>query len=69
MLRNGPALKAAQRAPRGELQRYPGADHFTPYVPPLFDKVLEDQLAFLRKHLGEGDMTRPAEASVHQAPD
>lgn len=69
MVRNGPALKAAQRAPRGELQGYPGADHFSPYVPPLFDRVLEDQLAFLRKHLGEGGLAQAAEAAVHQAPE
>lgn len=52
MLRNGPAVKAAEAAPRGELRRYAGADHFDVYLPPVFDEVLADQLAFLERHVG-----------------
>jgi alpha-beta hydrolase superfamily lysophospholipase len=51
LLRNDPAVKAAERAPRGELRRYAGADHFDVYVSPAFDTVISDQTAFLNEHL------------------
>jgi alpha-beta hydrolase superfamily lysophospholipase len=51
LLRNQPAVKAAKRAPLGELRRYPGADHFDVYLPPTFDTVVQDQIAFLNKHM------------------
>lgn len=40
------AAKAAARMPRATLKRYPG-HHFDPYVEPLFDTVVADQLQFL----------------------
>lgn len=45
-----PARDVARRAPHGELREY-DARHFEVYVPPLFDRVVEDELAFLLKHL------------------
>lgn len=49
-----PAAKAASRAPQGELKRY-ACGHFDVYLEPWFDRVVEDQLAFLGRHLlGEG---------------
>jgi dienelactone hydrolase len=50
VVRNGPAERAARRAPRGELRRYEGMDHFDVYLPPGFDEVIEDQIAFLGAH-------------------
>ncbi len=47
----GPAIKAAQRAPQGELRTYPGVDHFDIYDGPQHEAVLADQLAFLCRHL------------------
>ncbi len=44
------ALAAAARAPRAEIKRYPGG-HFDPYLEPLFQRVLADQVGFLRRHL------------------
>jgi pimeloyl-ACP methyl ester carboxylesterase len=44
----------AERAPRGALRRYPGT-HFDFYADPaLRERVLADQLAFLRQHLDLG---------------
>jgi uncharacterized protein len=40
----------AERAPRGELRRYPG-DHFDFYRDPVRQQVLTDQIDFLRTHL------------------
>jgi uncharacterized protein len=42
----------AERAPRGELRRYPGT-HFAFYRDPVRGQVLADQIAFLRTHLKE----------------
>lgn len=44
-----PAIRAAKRAPRGELVTY-DLDHFDVYVEPYFEQTVTDQLAFLRKH-------------------
>jgi uncharacterized protein len=44
------ALKAAQRIPKGEVLTY-DCGHFDPYVDPLFDTVVTDQLDFLGRHL------------------
>jgi uncharacterized protein len=44
------ALKAAQRIPKGEVLSY-DCGHFDPYVDPLFDTVVSDQIDFLRRHL------------------
>jgi pimeloyl-ACP methyl ester carboxylesterase len=48
----GPAIKAARRAPRGELRVYPGVDHFDIYDGPEHEAVVADELEFLRRHLG-----------------
>ena len=40
----------AERAPRGELRRYPGT-HFDFYRDPVRGRVLADQVEFLREHL------------------
>jgi uncharacterized protein len=49
--RPGPAIAAAQRAPRGELRTYPGVDHFDIYDGPQHEAVVADEIAFLRQHL------------------
>jgi pimeloyl-ACP methyl ester carboxylesterase len=43
------ALKAANRIPKGEVLTY-DCGHFDPYVDPLFDTVVGDQIDFLRRH-------------------
>ncbi len=50
---NPPELgrRAAQRAPRGELREYPGG-HFAPFAESTFERVVDDQVEFLRRHLG-----------------
>ena len=42
----------AERAPRGELRRYPGT-HFNFYRNPVRQRILADQIDFLRTHLEE----------------
>ena len=64
MVWTGPAVEAADKAPRGELRRYEGADHFDPYLAPLFDTVVDDQIAFLAKHVGARDDRSPVERAV-----
>jgi alpha-beta hydrolase superfamily lysophospholipase len=50
----GPAVRAAGRAPRGELLRYP-VGHFDLYQGAWFEKSVGDQVEFFRRHLlGEG---------------
>ncbi|MGH3797007.1 MAG: alpha/beta hydrolase [Pseudonocardiaceae bacterium] len=44
-----PAIKMAQRAPRGELRRYP-VGHFEIYQGDTFEQVIGDQLDFLGRH-------------------
>jgi pimeloyl-ACP methyl ester carboxylesterase len=44
------ALKAAKRIPKGEVLSY-DCGHFDPYVEPLFDTVVGDQIEFLRRCL------------------
>lgn len=44
------AIQAARSAPHGELRRYPGG-HFAAYLPPVFDQMVDDEVAFLRRHL------------------
>ena len=50
---NPPALgvAAAERAPRGELRRYPGG-HFAPLLGETSERVVADQIEFLRRQLG-----------------
>jgi pimeloyl-ACP methyl ester carboxylesterase len=47
----GPAIRAAERAPYGELRSYPDVDHFDIYDGPVFEAVVTDQLEFLGRHL------------------
>ncbi len=44
----GPAVKAAHKAPHGELRQYAGT-HFDIYVGELFEKAVADQTAFLTR--------------------
>jgi hypothetical protein len=44
------AVRAARQAPRGELRRYPGT-HFGAYLGEVFERMVADQVAFLRRHL------------------
>jgi pimeloyl-ACP methyl ester carboxylesterase len=50
---NPPELgrRAAEEAPRGELRTYPGG-HFAPFQNEVFDRMLDDQVEFLRRQLG-----------------
>jgi uncharacterized protein len=48
-----PAVKAAARAPRGEIRHY-DAGHFDIYVGPTFEIAVSDQVDFLRRHLLDG---------------
>ena len=49
--RPGPAIRAARRAPLGELRTYPGIDHFDVYDGPGHEAVVADELDFLGRHL------------------
>lgn len=49
----GPAVTAAERAPRGELKRYP-IGHFDIYLGEDFERAVADQTEFLVRHLGLG---------------
>lgn len=51
----GPAIRMADRAPRGELRRYPGG-HFGLYQGERFEHVISDQIEFLCEH----GLTAPA---------
>jgi uncharacterized protein len=54
----GPAIRAAERAPRGEIARLPGG-HYQPYLEG-HERAVEVQLFFLRGHLlGEAETSRP----------
>jgi len=46
----GIAARAAQMAPQGEAIHYP-ADHFEVYHPPIVERVVADQIRFLRRVL------------------
>ncbi len=45
-----PAVKAAKKAAKASFLTYP-VGHFEVYVPPWFDRVVADQIAFLKKHV------------------
>lgn len=47
------AHDAARRAPHAEVKTYP-CGHFDVYLPPLWDKVVGDQVEFLVRHLRPG---------------
>jgi cephalosporin-C deacetylase-like acetyl esterase len=57
-----PALKAAMRAPRGEVRRYEGG-HFDVYRGELFERAVEDQIDFVRRNVG---LTQPPRATQPQ---
>lgn len=44
-------VKYAERAPRGEIKRYP-AGHFDVFQGPVFERMVADQVDFLTRHLG-----------------
>lgn len=46
----GPTMRYARRAPQGEIKTYPEG-HFEIYVGDAFEKVMADQLAFLKKQI------------------
>ena len=48
-----PAIACAERAPRGELRRYP-AGHWDVYLGETFEAVVADQVAVLQRRLGAG---------------
>ena len=52
--------KAAARAPRAEVKRYPGG-HFDVYVGDLFERVVADEVEFFARHLA---LTPRAAAAV-----
>ena len=47
----GPAIEAAQRAPKGEVRIYPGIDHFDIYDGTSHEAVVADEIEFLHRHL------------------
>ena len=61
----GPAIRAARRAPHGELRTYPGVDHFDIYDGPAHEAVVADELEFLRRHVGRR-LTSRAAFSAHE---
>ncbi|MFI7542229.1 alpha/beta hydrolase [Actinoplanes sp. NPDC049599] len=44
------AARVAARAPSADIRHYP-LGHFDVYLPPAFDRISDEQLAFLRAHL------------------
>ncbi len=58
----GPAVRAAQRAPRGELARLPGG-HYEPFMDG-HERAAEVQLSFLRRHLLDASRASHAAALV-----
>lgn len=51
-------VKTAMRAPRGELVRSP-VDHFQCFWPEHIDRIANDEVAFLHRHLLSGGPDRP----------
>ena len=47
----GPAMDAAQKAPKGELITYAGIGHFDIYRGEPFERAVADQIEFLSRHL------------------
>lgn len=58
----GPALRMAERAPRGEIRSYPGG-HFGLFQGERFKQVVGDQIDFLRDHGLAGPAQRPGPAT------
>ena len=61
----GPAIRAARRAPHGELRTYPGVDHFDIYDGPAHEALVADELEFLGRHVGHR-LTSRAGSSPHE---
>jgi uncharacterized protein len=61
-----PAVRAAGRAPRGELVRLAGG-HYAPFLDG-FEQAVEAELAFLRRHLLDGSRAVCSAAPMHAAP-
>jgi len=59
----GLVLKAASKAPRAEVKRYP-IGHFDIYVGEWFERAVADQVDFLKRHLLGGDVPLPAAAQT-----
>jgi dienelactone hydrolase len=66
LTRPGPVLKAARKAPRAELKRYP-ISHFEIYVGKWFERAVADQADFLRRHLLGVDLRSPTAAQAQPA--
>ena len=62
----GPVLKAASKAPRAEVKRYP-IGHFDIYVGEAFERAVSDQTDFLKRHLLGGEVPSPAAAQTQPA--
>ncbi len=63
----GPAVGAANRAPRGELVRLPGG-HYEPFLG-QHEQAIEAELSFLRRHLLDNpppDRAAPAESAPYR---
>jgi fermentation-respiration switch protein FrsA (DUF1100 family) len=58
-----PAVRLAERSPRGELVRYP-IGHFDIYTGAGFDRAIRDQTAFLGRHLLAGARSTPQTATA-----
>ena len=61
-----PAVRAAERAPRGELRRY-GCGHFDVYTGEWFEQVVTDQLEFVERHVVSGDHESDRAVGVQSA--
>lgn len=61
----GPAVRAANRAPRGELVQMSGA-HYEPFLGG-HEQAVEAELSFLRRHLLDEHADSPAAASAAQS--
>jgi fermentation-respiration switch protein FrsA (DUF1100 family) len=55
------AHEAAERAPHAEVATY-DCGHFDPYVQPLWNEIVADQIEFLARHLhpGQADRAKPS---------
>jgi uncharacterized protein len=62
----GPVLKAASKAPRAEVKRYP-IGHFNIYVGEAFERAVADQTDFLQRHLLGGHVPSPAATQTQPA--
>lgn len=58
------AIRAAHRAPQGELRLYP-VNHFAVYVGDVMQQLIADETAFFRAHLYEPER-RPG-SQLHEA--